>query len=160
METLDQRLTVAHRIQEELLAANHIIDIFIQLCIRQGAEVRLFQDAILLLQQAALVKDINSKGSKEKGNHTADDIQQVATQVVYVKYNKVYGSDHRVQRYHILFASEIGRHFTPLLCFPLDDGVTPLVGLKPSLGTGDNLEERLRLRGALQFRLTLPFADP
>ena len=38
-----------------------------------------------------------------------------------------------------LFPTEIGRHLTPFLGFPLDDGVCPSVCVQPTLGALDNL---------------------
>ena len=59
-----------------------------------------------------------------------------------------------------LFPAEVGRDFTPFRGFPFDDGVSEIMGVKPVLGSGDNLIELFCLRCALQFCLALALLYP
>ena len=58
------------------------------------------------------------------------------------------------------FTAEVGGNFTPFLGFPLDNGVAVVVGLKPILGTGYDLEKLFCLRRALQLGLAFTLRDP
>ena len=60
----------------------------------------------------------------------------------------------------MLLSAEVGGDFAPFLGFPLDDGVAVVVGLKPSLGAGDDLEQGLCLGRTLQLGLTLTLLNP
>ena len=59
-----------------------------------------------------------------------------------------------------VFSPEIGRHFAPLLRFPLNDRRAERMRTEPCFGACDNLKERLGLRVARQLGLALLLVDP
>lgn len=60
----------------------------------------------------------------------------------------------------LLFSAEVGRNLSPLFRIPLDYGIAERVGLKPLLGTEDNLKEMFSVGCALQLCLAFPLAHP
>ena len=60
----------------------------------------------------------------------------------------------------LFLPAKVRRNLTPLLCLPFDDRVMPLMGLKPSFSTKDDLKEFFSLWGTLQLGLTLSFVHP
>ena len=59
-----------------------------------------------------------------------------------------------------LFSAEVSRYLAPFRGLPFDNRITEIVGLKPVLGSDNDLIELFCLGCALQFCLAFAFVHP